>query len=179
MKSAPNLALVGPMGAGKSSVATMLAGQTGLEPKDVDTEVERVAGASVSTIFGHSGEAHFRELEAAALQRLLQGAGLLVATGGGAVLAPANRTLLAERAFVVYLHATPGEQMARLAGDTSRPLLQGHDAAARLQQLSHEREPLYAAIADLRIDTGGLTPDQVALHIRDALEGRWRRGVAA
>lgn len=178
MKSAPNLALVGPMGAGKSSVAAILAGRTGLERVDVDAEVERVAGTSVTAIFGHSGEAAFRELEAAALQRLLQGSGLLVATGGGAVLDPTSRALLAERAFVVHLHATPAEQMARLAGDTSRPLLQGHDPAARLEQLARERDPLYAAVADLRVDTAGSTPGQVASRIHAALEGRWR-GVAA
>lgn len=167
------------MGAGKSSVASILAKLAGLGHVDLDAEVERLADAPVSAIFEHAGEAAFRELEAATLRRLLEGSGLLVATGGGAVLDPASRALLARRAFVVHLHATPAEQMARLSGDTSRPLLQGHDAAARLQQLARERDPLYAAVADLRVDTGGLTPEQVASRIHASLEGRWQCGVAA
>ena len=179
MKSAPNLALVGPMGAGKSSVAAILAGLAGLEWVDVDAEVERFTGAPVSRIFERSGEAAFREMERTALQRLLQSSGLLVATGGGAVLDASNRDLLVRRAFVVHLHASPAEQVVRLEGDRSRPLLQGHEAAARLRQLACERDPLYSAVADLRIPTGGLAPEQVAARVLDALETRWRREAAA
>lgn len=179
MKSAPNLALVGPMGAGKSSVAAILAGLAGLEWVDVDAEVERSADAPVSRIFERSGEAAFREMERTTLQRLLQSSGLLVATGGGAVLHASSRELLVRRAFVVHLHASPAEQMARLEGDRSRPLLQGHDADARLRQLACERDPLYAAVADLRVDTGGLAPGQVAARIHAGLEGSWRREAAA
>ena len=166
------------MGAGESSVASILAELAKLEHVDLDAEVESLAGAPVSAIFERSGEAAFRKLEAATLRRLLEGPGLLVATGGGAVLDPGSRALLARRAFVVHLHATPAEQLARLSGDTSRPLLQGHDAAARLEQLARERDPLYAAVADLRVDTGGSAPEQVASRIHAALDGRWR-GVAA
>lgn len=179
MKSAPNIALVGPMGAGKSSIAALLAPSLGLQAADSDAEVERIARMTVAAVFERHGEPAFRQMECASLERLLAGSGRLVATGGGAVLDPGVRALLGRRAFVVHLHAAPTEQLARLRGDASRPLLQGPDPAARLRQLAAGRDPLYASVADLRIVTDRLSPQQVARKVREGLDGRWQRGEAA
>lgn len=178
-KSAPNLALVGPMGAGKSTVAALLAPLLGLRVVDTDAEIERGAGMPVADVFRRHGEAAFRQMEREALARLLDATGRVLATGGGAVLEPATRDLLRRRAFVVHLHAGAEEQLARLGNDASRPLLQCPDPAARLRELAIEREPLYAAVAGFRIDTTGLAAQQVAHRIRAALEGQWRPGDAA
>lgn len=179
MKSAPNIALVGPMGAGKSSVAALLAPLLGLQDMDADAEVERDARMAVAAIFERYGEPAFRRLEQQALGRLLADSGRVVATGGGAVLDPDTRALLGDRAFVVHLHVTPAEQLARLRGDASRPLLQAVNPAAQLRQLATERDPLYASVADLRIVTERLSPQQVARKVREGLDGRWQRGEAA
>lgn len=179
MKPAPNLALVGPMGAGKSSVAALLAPLLGLQGADTDADVERSAGMAIAALFERDGEARFRALERDTLARRLAGNGQVLATGGGVVLDPGNRALLRQRAFVVHLHATPAEQAARLRGDHGRPLLQGPDPTERLQRLAAERDPLYAQVADLRIDTGGHSPAQVAQRVLAGLEGRWRPGEAA
>src|SRR5699024_449061 len=104
MDPAPNLVLVGPMGAGKSSIGRRLARRLGMEFVDLDREIARRTGASVSMIFECEGEAGFRARERAALAETLEGAGLVVATGGGAVLDPDNRGLMRQRGFVVHLH---------------------------------------------------------------------------
>ncbi|MCE7031886.1 shikimate kinase [Lysobacter sp. GX 14042] len=178
-KPAPNLALVGPMGAGKSTVATLLAPLLGLRAVDTDAEIERGAGMPVAEVFRRHGEAGFRRMERETLARLLGAAGQLLATGGGAVLDPATRDLLRRRAFVIHLHAGAGEQLARLHGDVGRPLLQCPDPAARLRELAAVRDPLYAAVAGLRIDTNGLSPRQVADRLHATLEGAWRPGETA
>ena len=105
MNPAPNLVLVGPMGSGKTSIGRRLADRFGLRFVDADHHVEQQSGASISAIFEHVGETGFRQREAAALASLLAGERLLLATGGGAVLAEANRRLMRERGFVVYLQA--------------------------------------------------------------------------
>lgn len=177
-RSAPNLALVGPMGAGKSTVAALLAPLFGLRAVDADSEIERAAGISISELFERGGEAAFRQMERGTLARLLDATGLVLATGGGAVLDPGTRALLRRRAFVVHLHAGVDAQLARLRGDDRRPLLQCRDPAARLRDLAGQRDPLYAAVADLRIDTTGLSPQQVTDRVRAAVEERWCRGEA-
>ncbi len=179
MKPAPNLALVGPMGAGKTSVARMLAPLLGLRFADTDLDIEHAAGLAVAALFERDGEAGFRRLEREALARRLAGHGQVLATGGGAVLDPDNRALLRARAFVVHLHASPAEQSARLQGDHSRPLLQGLDTTARLEALAAARDPLYAAVADLHLDTGGTPPAEVTRQLMAGLEGRWHPGETA
>ena len=114
MNPAPNLVLVGPMGSGKTSIGRRLADRFGLRFVDADHHVEQQSGATISAIFEHVGEAGFRQREAAALAGLLAGERLLVATGGGAVLGEANRRLMRERGFVVYLQAGLESQLKRL-----------------------------------------------------------------
>jgi shikimate kinase len=179
MKSAPNLVLVGPMGAGKTSVGRRLAERLGLAFADVDREIEAHAGASVATIFECEGEAGFRAREAATLVELLAGGERVVATGGGAVLDAGNRRLLRERGFVVYLRIDVPGQLQRLARDRARPLLQREDREDVLHQLAAVREPLYAEVADLGFDTHGMAPADAAAALAQALSVQWERPQAS
>ena len=178
MKSAPNLVLVGPMGAGKSSIGKRIAGRFGLAFVDADREIETRTGASVTTIFECEGEAGFRARETATLADLLHGEGQVIATGGGAVLDAGNRALMRDRGFVVHLHVSLARQLERLARDRTRPLLAGDDLADVLQSLSEQRAPLYAEVADLRFDTNTLFPPQAALQLCRQLEQAWTHAAA-
>ncbi len=157
-----NIVLVGPMGSGKSHVGRLLAARLGLAFVDVDAQVEAHAGMPIPAIFAGEGEAGFRERERAALAAVLALAGQVVATGGGAVLADANRAAMRAAGRVVYLHVDPEEQLRRLAGDTGRPLLAVPDRARRLAQLQAHREPLYREVADLVFETGTHAPAAIA-----------------
>jgi shikimate kinase len=175
MNPAPNLVLIGPMGAGKTSIGKRVAAHFGLDFVDADHRLEELTGASVPVIFECEGEAGFREREADLLARLMAGRNQLVATGGGAVLRADNRQRLHERGFVVHLHASVPRQLERLARDRQRPLLQTPDREARLQALAAQRDPLYAEIADLRFESDHLGVPQAAGQLIAQLEQRWRR----
>ncbi|NLA69333.1 MAG: shikimate kinase, partial [Gammaproteobacteria bacterium] len=136
MNPARHLVLVGPMGAGKTSIGRCLARHFGLAFADSDHEVERHTGADIPTIFECEGERGFRAREREALATLLQGPPLVLATGGGALLDPGNRRLLAASGFVVHLRVDVPAQLERLARDRSRPLLAGGDRRAILQRLA-------------------------------------------
>ena len=179
MDTAPNLLLIGPMGAGKSSIGKRLAERFGLAFVDADREVEAQTGVSIATIFDCEGEAGFRERERAALARLLAGRDRLIATGGGAVLDPASRALMRECAFVVHLHVDIAGQLQRLARCTNRPLLQREGREQVLHDLATVREPLYAETADLRFDTRGLAPPEATSQLAKLLAERWKPGTAA
>jgi len=174
MNPAPNLVLVGPMGAGKSSIGRRLAERFGLDFVDSDHYIEQRCGATIPAIFEHVGEAGFRERERAALAELLEGNGQLVATGGGAVLDAGNRALLARRGFVVYLRASVESQLRRLARDRSRPLLQRPDREQVLVQMAALRDPLYREVADLVMETDGHTAAEAASRLGLLLAQRWQ-----
>jgi len=174
MQSAPNLVLVGPMGAGKSSIGRRLAARFGVAFVDVDHEIEVRTGAPVSTIFDCEGEAGFRARERATLAEILAGEGQVIATGGGAVLEPGNRALLRARGFVVHMHADVEAQLARLARDRSRPLLAGDDRVEVLRRLAAARAPLYAEVAHLRFDTGPHACSEAAACLGHLVEAHWR-----
>lgn len=179
MNTAPNLVLVGPMGAGKTSIGKRLAERFGLKFADADREVEAHTGVSVSTIFDCEGETGFRERERAALADLLNGADTLIATGGGAVLDDGNRQLMRTRGFVVHLHVGVEEQLHRLSRDRTRPLLQRDDREEALRALAIIREPLYVDVADLRFDTHGYAPGEAAVKLARLLSECWLRGANA
>lgn len=181
MEPANHIALVGPTGAGKSSVGRALADLLGRRFVDLDQAIEAAAGATVAVVFEHEGEAGFRRREAAALAQALDAtAPTLIACGGGIVLDPGNRDLLRRRSLVVHLAATVEEQMARLARDRRRPLLQVPDRRARLQALARDREALYEATAHLRFHPSG-PPAQAARALARLLAqpGTGAAGVAS
>ena len=180
MNPAPNLVLVGPMGAGKTSIGKRLAASLGLVFVDCDQRLEEITGAPVPLIFECEGEAGFRARETALIADLMSGQGQLVATGGGAVLAEDNRKRLRSRGFVVYLQVSVGQQIERLVRDRSRPLLAVPDKHARLESLAAERGPIYAAIADLAFDADGLTVPVACERLGALLERHWQgSGIAA
>jgi shikimate kinase len=180
MNPASNLILVGPMGAGKTRIGQRLAELCGLRLFDADHEIERDAGASVAQIFEREGEAGFRTRERTMLAELLRADGIVLATGGGAVLDPDNRALLRGRGFVVHLHAGVEQQLARLADDATRPLLARPDREQALRELAAARAPWYAEVADLVFDTADLDVDTAAAQLAALLARHWQRtGVPA
>jgi len=168
-KSATRIFLVGPMGAGKTTIGKKLARALRLRFVDCDHEIELRTGATIPLIFDIEGEAGFRAREKRVVDEVTREDGVVVATGGGAVLDPENRALLQERGFVVYLHAPLEHLLARTRGDTNRPLLQAGDRVERMQEILKAREPLYRGVADLIVDTGALTLTAVVQNIRAAL----------
>ena len=151
MNPSCNLFIIGPTGAGKTSIGRRLAAHYGLPFVDLDQEIERHCGVDVSTVFEIEGEAGFRQRESMLLDEFSAGADVLLATGAGVVLDPRNRALLAARGYVLWLQADIEQQLARLAHDTQRPLLAGTDRRTRLQAMAAIREPLYRGTADLAL----------------------------
>lgn len=163
----PWVVLVGPPGAGKTTVGQHLAASSGRSFRDTDTDVERAAGMSVADIFVEHGEAHFRALEQAAVAAALDDHDGVLALGGGAVLDPATRDLLRTHT-VVFLDVDVAEAAARVGLNQSRPLLLGNPRA-QLARLLDERRPLYAEVAMVTIDTSGRDAEAVAADVLAAL----------
>ena len=164
----PVVVLVGPMGAGKTTVAALLAAAWGTSARDTDADVEAAEGRSISDIFVDSGEEHFRDLERAAVERAVAEHDGVLALGGGAVLDPATRALL-EGHRVVFLRVGLSEAVRRVGLGSSRPLLLGN-VRSRIKALLDERTPIYESVADLAVDTDRRSPEDVADEIRTALE---------
>jgi len=175
MNPAPNLILIGSMGAGKSSLGRRLAAHFGLAFVDTDEEIIRHTGASIATIFEYEGEAGFRQRERAALAEVLAADNQVVATGGGIVLDADNRILIEKRGFVLYLHVDLEQQLARLSHDRTRPLLARNDRELILRTLSAERLPLYRALADLEMDTSADTLGDAFSFLAQQLDAHWQR----
>jgi len=161
--------LVGPMGAGKSTVAALLGEALGVGVRDTDMDVESVAGRTISDIFVESGEAHFRELERAAVADALATHDGVLSLGGGAVLDEETRRLLAASGHaVVFLRVGLAEAVKRVGLGTSRPLLLGN-VRSRIKALLDERTPIYESVATLVVDTDQRSAQDVADEIRKAL----------
>ena len=157
--------LVGPMGAGKSTIGRLLARSLKLGFADSDTEIERRTGADIPWIFDVEGEDGFRDREEQVIAEMTQLDHTVLATGGGVVMRASNRRLLAERGFVIYLHATVEEQLRRTRGDRNRPLLNREDPETVLLRLYEIRNPLYREIADHVIDTDSSSPKVIAQRL--------------
>ncbi|MFP4209027.1 MAG: shikimate kinase [Wenzhouxiangella sp.] len=168
-----NVILIGPMGSGKTTVGKVLAPRLGLEFIDLDQQIEARCGVDVSLIFEIEGEQGFRAREHAMLAELSARKGMLLATGGGSVLDPANRDLLRSAGLVVWLQTDVDQQLRRLARDQRRPLLRAPDRRARLEKLAAERDPLYRACAHQVVRSADISPSRMALRaekdIRQAL----------
>ena len=159
--------LIGPMGAGKSTVAGLLGERWGLPVRDSDDDIVAAEGRSIAEIFVDSGEEHFRALEAKAVAEALASHDGVLAVGGGAVLDPATRALLADHQ-VVFLRVGLTDAVKRVGLGTSRPLLLGN-VRARIKALLDERAPLYESVATVVVDTDGRTPDEVADEVSASL----------
>lgn len=162
--------LIGPMGAGKSTIGRQLAELLRKEFVDSDHEIEHRTGATIPLIFEIEGEAGFRRRESAVLDELTARADIVLATGGGAVLAEHNRALLRERGKTVYLCAPIETLLARTQRDRSRPLLQTTDRRAKLEEILRAREALYRSTAHVVINTDQRSPSLVAQEIVGALK---------
>ncbi|MBB1125661.1 shikimate kinase AroK [Thiospirillum jenense] len=166
-----NIFLIGPMGAGKSTVGRQLADALGYDFLDSDQEIQRRTGVDIPTIFEFEGEAGFRHRERQVIDELTQQESVVLATGGGAILTPENRQHLSARGFVIYLHCSPEQQHARTARDRNRPLLHdGSDPLTKLRDLMAEREPIYRQIADLVVSTERRGTASVVKEIRRRLD---------
>ncbi len=157
-----NLFLIGPMGAGKTTVGKRLARELDLHFIDLDQAIENHTGAPIPLIFELEGEAGFRKREAEQLARAAQGEQQLIATGGGAVLLEENRNRMRQNGLVLYLKTSVDEQLRRLRHDKKRPLLQGPDRRAQLLAIARERNPLYEETADLIVHSSGESVDHMA-----------------
>jgi shikimate kinase len=167
--------LIGYRGGGKTTVGRLLAGRLGWEFADADDHIEASAGKSIAEIFAAEGEAGFRDREAAVLGELCRKPRLVLATGGGAVLRPANRELLRAAGFVVWLNSSPETAWERLRADPTtaarRPNLTAAGGLDEVRALMAAREPLYREAADLVADADAPSPEAVAAAILSAWAG--------
>lgn len=164
-----NIFLVGLMGAGKTSVGRMLARRLNKDFYDADAEIERTTGVKIPVIFDIEGESGFRAREEKVIERLTAMHDIVLATGGGAVLSPANRARLQQQGHVIYLRATPEDLWRRTRRDRNRPLLQTTNPLAKLKELHTQRDPLYSEVADLVVDTGAQSVGALTAHIQQLL----------
>jgi shikimate kinase len=162
MRGKRNIYLIGPMGTGKSAVGRQLGRLLGVPYFDSDAEIERQAGVDIPFIFEREGEERFRSREHEALNALCRQEPIVLATGGGAVLAPDNRKLLRDTGIVVYLETSVAQQLQRVGKGRGRPLLNDVDLPARLAELRTVRDPLYREIADITLSTDGRRVARVA-----------------
>lgn len=162
-----NIFLIGLMGAGKTTIGRQIASELSLEFFDSDHEIESRTGVTITHIFDIEGEAGFRKRETAMLDELTNEKGIVLATGGGAILKPENRQFLMSRGTTIYLYANIETLFERTSKDRNRPLLQIDNPREKLEELFEIRDPLYRETADIIIDTG---KDSVRLALKEILE---------
>ncbi len=165
MPSLRRVFLVGPMGAGKTTIGKFLAQRLNLDFADTDSEIEKRTGADIPWIFDVEGEEGFRDREQQVVEEMTLWDNVLLATGGGVVIRPDNRRALAARGFVIYLHASVEEQVRRTHRDRRRPLLQDGDPEEVLRALMEQRDAHYREISDHVINTDDCSPRTVAQRL--------------
>jgi shikimate kinase len=170
MLDKPNIFLIGPMGSGKSAVGRHLARLLRFSFHDSDADIEAKTGVDIAFIFEKEGETGFRQREKESIERLTRLDGVVIATGGGAVILAENRRVLAERGTVVYLETSVSQQLERTRHGRHRPLLNDTDPGTKLEELMHQRAALYSEIADLKVSTDGRRVQLVADEIHRALQ---------
>lgn len=165
-----NLILVGMMGSGKTTMGKALAKHLGKTFVDSDEEIQKRTGVTITHIFDVEGEAGFRQREAAVISDLVGGENMVLATGGGAVLADQNRTVLKQNGITIYLKASVHDLWQRTRHDRNRPLLQTGDPHAKLSELFHQRDPLYREVADIVIQSGKQSVHSLMLQLAREIE---------
>lgn len=160
-----NIFLVGLMGAGKSTIGRQLARELGKQFRDSDSEIEKRTGVSIDVIFDIEGEQGFRRRETRMLQELVEERGIVLATGGGAILASDNRQLLRDNGLIIYLKASAEHLAGRVKLDRRRPLLQTGDKLAKIRELMTQREPVYQQLADMVVETNNRSIPRVVREI--------------
>lgn len=158
------------MGVGKTTIGRVLAEQLNLQFFDTDREIEATTGADIPWIFDVEGEAGFRLRETRMIEELSAREAIVIATGGGSVLAQENRRCIKSRGIVIYLRATLAQQIERTSRDKNRPLLQTSDPAKKIRELMKLREPLYQEVADIVVDTNRRSPRVVCNEIIRRIE---------
>ena len=170
MTRSENIYLVGLMGAGKTTIGRQLAKALRLPFYDSDKAIEERTGVDIPTIFEFEGEDGFRDREQKMIQELTQMQGIILATGGGAILREENRLCLQKNGFIVYLQCSIDRILERTRRDTQRPLLQTENPRASIEALFQQREPLYLSCADFKIDTSVMSSKDVVSCILDAYQ---------
>ena len=165
-----NIFFVGLMGVGKTTVGKLLAKSLGMSFYDSDLVIEDTAGTDIGWIFEKEGETGFREREATALKNLCQKNGIIISTGGGAVLRSENRRLLSTNGIVIHLDCPIDMLVSRVGRDDRRPLLQDGDPFAILSDLKIQRDPLYEQISDYKFETLDQSPQTLSHHIEHRLQ---------
>ena len=169
----PNVFLVGPMAAGKSTIGRLLAKELHRKFYDTDHEIEHITGVNVAWIFDLEGEAGFRKREEMVIEQLTQIPDIVLATGGGSILSAASRQLLRSRGHVIHLQVSLEEQVLRTLRDKHRPLIQTSDRRGALERLYSEREPLYHEVADWSILTDSGPSSRIVQDIDEHLRSRF------
>ena len=165
-----NIFLIGPPGAGKTTVGKHIAKYLHLDFFDSDSEIEHQCGVDIPWIFNVEGEAGFRVREESMLEELTGKQGIVLATGGGAILSDQNRNYLGGRGTVVYLNVSIDQELNRLKNDKTHPILQAPDRRSALELLKEKRDPLYVEIADFTIDTDGKSIKQITKQICELID---------
>lgn len=165
-----NLILVGMMGSGKTTMGRALARQLGKVFVDSDEEIQKRTGVTIPHIFDIEGEAGFRQRESAVIRDLVGRGNMVLATGGGAVLAEQNRVFLQHNGIVIYLKASVHDLWQRTRHDRNRPLLQTADPHAKLTELYQQRDPLYQQVADIVVHSGKQSVHALMLHLLDEID---------
>ena len=160
-----NIFLVGLMGAGKSTIGRQLARELHKQFRDSDSEIEKRTGVSIDVIFDIEGEQGFRRRETRMLKELVEERGIVLATGGGAILASENRQLLRDNGLIIYLKASAEHLAGRVKLDRRRPLLQTGDKLAKIRELMTQREPVYQQLADMVVETNNRSIPRVVREI--------------
>ena len=169
MQEIDNIILVGPMGAGKTTIGRQLAKKLSKEFYDSDHEIEKHTGADISLIFELEGEEGFRKRESQLLKEIVSNKNIVLSTGGGAVLNPENRKLLSDNGIIIYLKSTAEKLYRRIADDKRRPLIQTDDRLNKIKKILEEREPLYQSLANEIIETQELSIKQITQKILDLI----------
>lgn len=159
--------LIGFMGAGKTTLARKLARQCGLAAADIDCGIERETGMHIKALYQAIGENRFRALEATTLQHYCEGVPLLVSCGGGIVCGQRSRDILRDRGFVVHMRVSADESASRISNHATRPFFETMDS---IYHVNKQRMPLYEQLADVTVDTGGKSVDQMAAEVKAVLE---------